>query len=82
MEATEIINELTKIWRDQLDDDSIVLTAETTANDVEGWDSLTHIQLIVATEKKYKIRFASSEIMNFKNVGDMADAVLKKSSNS
>jgi acyl carrier protein len=81
MEATEIINELTKIWRDQLDDDSIVLNPQTTANDVEGWDSLTHIQLIVATEKKFRIRFASSEIMNFKNIGDLTDAVLKKTAN-
>jgi acyl carrier protein len=78
MEKTDILNELTAIWRRELDDDTIVLNPETTAKDIEGWDSLTNIQLIVATEKKYKIRFGASEIMNFQNVGDLADAVLKK----
>ena len=82
MDTTEIINELTKIWRNELDEDSIVLTPETTAKDIEGWDSLTNIQLIVATEKKYKVRFAASEIMNFKNVGDLAETVLKKTTNA
>jgi len=82
MDTTEIINELTKIWRNELDDDSIVLNPETTAKDVEGWDSLTNIQLIVAAEKKYKIRFSATEIMNFKNVGDLAETVLKKTTNA
>ena len=82
METTEVINELTKIWRNELDDDSIVLKPETTAKDVEGWDSLTNIQLIVATEKKYKIRFSATEIMNFKNVGDLAETVVRKSTNA
>jgi acyl carrier protein len=82
MEITDVLNDLTKIWRNELDDDAIVLKPETTAKDVEGWDSLTNIQLIVATEKKYKIRFAASEIMNFTNVGDLAEAVIKKTSNA
>jgi acyl carrier protein len=82
MEQSEIINELTNIWRNELDDNKIVLNAATTAKEVEGWDSLTNIQLIVATERKYKVRFSASEIMNFKNVGDLADAVLKKKENA
>ena len=82
MDTTEVINELTKIWRNELDDDSIVLKPETTAKDVEGWDSLTNIQLIVATEKKYKVRFSATEIMNFKNVGDLAETVVRKSANA
>jgi len=82
MEQSEIINELTNIWRNELDDDKIVLTPDTTAKEVDGWDSLTNIQLIVATERKYKVRFSASEIMNFKNIGELADAVLTKKANA
>jgi acyl carrier protein len=78
MQQTDVLNTLTEIWRDELDNNNITLTPETTAKDVKGWDSLTNIQLIVATEKKFKIRFAASEIMNFANVGDLANAIIKK----
>jgi len=78
MERNDILNELTQIWRRELDDDNVTLQPETTAKDVDGWDSLTNIQLIVATEKKFKVRFGASEIMNFQNVGDLADAVKSK----
>ena len=78
MQQTDVLNILTAIWRDELDDENITLTAETTAKDIKDWDSLTNIQLIVATEKKFKVRFAASEIMGFSNVGDLVDAVLKK----
>jgi acyl carrier protein len=78
MEAAEILNECNKIFIDQLDNDSIVLKRETTAADVEEWDSLTHIQLIVAIEKFFKIRFTTAEIQGFKNVGSMCDDIEKK----
>ena len=78
MESTEIINQLTKIWRFELDDNDIILEANTTAKDVKGWDSLTNIQLIFATERKFKVRFTATEIMNFQNIGDLADLVLSK----
>jgi acyl carrier protein len=78
MQQTDILNTLTEIWRDELDDDTITLATETTAKDVKGWDSLTNIQLIVATEKKFNIRFSASEIMGFANVGDLANAISKK----
>jgi len=82
MEINEVISEMTKIWQNILDDDAIELKSETTAKDVEGWDSLTNIQLIVAAEKKYKIRFSASEIMNFANVGEMAETIIRKSANA
>ena len=82
MDQNEIIKELTVIWRNELDNDKIILNPETTAKDVDGWDSLTNIQLIVAAERKYKVRFSSAEIMNFKNVGELADSVLKKKENA
>ncbi len=78
MENAQILEVLTGIFRDKLDNEKIILTPETTAKDVKGWDSLTHIQLVVAIEKKFKIRFASSEIANFKNIGDLVSTVVKK----
>ncbi|HXP49991.1 MAG TPA: acyl carrier protein [Bacteroidia bacterium] len=78
MGTAEILNECNKIFIDQLDNDSIVLKRETTAADVEEWDSLTHIQLIVAIEKFFKIRFTTAEIQGFKNVGAMCDDIEKK----
>jgi acyl carrier protein len=78
MNSSEILNQCNKIFVDQLDNPAIVLKRETTAADVEEWDSLTHIQLIVAIEKSFKIRFTTAEIQGLKNVGDMCDAIEKK----
>lgn len=78
MEKQQIISQVEAIFRDLLDDESIVLTPDTTANDVEDWDSLTHIQLVVAIEKHFKVKFASSEILSWKNVGEMVDCIAKK----
>ncbi len=78
MNQNEILAECNKIFIDQLDNPSIVLKRETTAADIDEWDSLNHIQIIVAIEKRFKIRFTSSEIQNFKSVGDMCDAIAKK----
>ncbi len=62
MNKNEILSKLSEIFREELDNEEITLTEETTANDVEEWDSLSHIQLIVAVEKAFGIRFISSEI--------------------
>ncbi len=78
MNSNEILSECNKIFIDQLDNDAIVLKRETTANDVEEWDSLTHIQLVVAVEKQFKVRFTTAEIQGFKNVGEMCDTIEKK----
>jgi len=75
METASILPEVNQIFVEVLDNDSIILTRDTTANDVEEWDSLTHIQLIVAIEKHFKIRFTSSEIQGWQNVGAMCDAI-------
>ena len=75
---SDILEALNKIFADVVDDSSVVLRRETTARDVDDWDSLNHIQLIVAIEKHFKIKFTRSEINSWKNVGDMCDAIVGK----
>ena len=74
----ELLQQIQEIFRDVLDDEEIVLTESATAEDVEGWDSLTHIQLIVAIEKQFKIKFTSREILSWKNVGELVDCLAAK----
>ena len=78
MEREQIMAEVEEIFRDTLDNEEIKLTDATTADDVEEWDSLTHIQLIVAIEKHFKIKFTSMEILSWQNVGQMIDSIAKK----
>ena len=78
MPNQEFLDQIQEIFRDQLDDESLILTDETTANDVEDWDSLTHIMLVVAIEKHFKIKFTSSEILSWKDVGEMANCINTK----
>ena len=78
MEKSQILDEVQAIFREVLDNEEIVLANETTANDIEEWDSLTHIQLIVAIEKHFKIRFTSREILSWQNVGEMIDCIAAK----
>jgi acyl carrier protein len=77
MELTQILKEVNEIFIDVLDNDKIVVKESTTANDVEEWDSLTHIQLVVAIEKHFKLRFTAAEIQKWKNVGEMCNAIQK-----
>ncbi len=78
MNKDQIIREVQEIFRDVLDSEEIVLANETTADDIEEWDSLTHIQLIVAIEKHFQIRFTSREILSWQNVGEMIDCIASK----
>jgi acyl carrier protein len=78
MERTAILSETTNVFKDVLENDQIILNDGTTANDVEEWDSLNHIQLVVAIEKKFKIRFTSKEIQSWSNVGEMIDCIKSK----
>ena len=66
---------LIPIFKDIFDDEDLVLTQSTTAMDIDGWDSLTHISLVVAIEKFFGLRFTAAEISNLENVGQMADLV-------
>ncbi|MDD4777199.1 MAG: acyl carrier protein [Fermentimonas sp.] len=78
MEEEKIMNRVQDIFRDVLDEESLTLKRDTTANDVDGWDSLTHIQLIVAIEKRFKVKFSSKEILSWKNVGELLDSLCSK----
>lgn len=78
MERTEIFSKLHEIFMDVFDLDELELTDETSANDIEEWDSLSHIQLIVAIEKAFGIKFTSLEIMKWRNVGEMVNSMLEK----
>ncbi len=78
MEITEILQQVNSIFKDVLDNENITIKKETTAEDVEDWDSLTHIQLVVAIEKHFKIRFSANEIQTFKNVGEMCLSIQNK----
>ena len=79
MERKEIFSKLNEIFEDVLDlEEEANLTDSTTANDIEEWDSLSHIQLIVAIEKAFKIKFTSLEIMKWANVGEMVDSMESK----
>ena len=78
MEREDIKKTLNEIFCDELDNEDIVLTDDTTADDVEEWDSLSHVQLISAIEKKFNIRFTSKEILGWKNVGELINSIQKK----
>jgi len=78
MKRAEIISQLNEIFEDIIDEGSVSLSETSTSNDVDGWDSLAHIQLIVAIEKTFNIKFSSDEILSWNNVGEMIDCILKK----
>ena len=78
MDKNQIMEEVQEIFRDVLDNEEIELTAATMADDIEEWDSLSHIQLIVAIEKHFKVKFTSKEILKWNNVGEMVDTILAR----
>ena len=75
MNEDSIYAQLTDIFHDVFDDDLIVLTPQISAKDVDGWDSLTHIRLILTVEKVFKIKFTTSEIGTLENVGELVTLI-------
>lgn len=71
----KVIEELQPIFRDIFDDETISVNEQTTAADIEDWDSLAQIRLIVAIEKHFRIKFATADIVDLENVGDMVKLI-------
>lgn len=78
MERNEIYEKLNGIFREIFDDESISVTDETTAADIEDWDSLTHILLVSTIEDEFGLKFQMKDIVNLKNVGEFVDLILKE----
>jgi acyl carrier protein len=73
---------LTQVFRDVFDDDTIVLRPDLTAADVPGWDSLTHIRLLLTIEREFRIKFTVTEVGELKNVGELMEQIQTKTSSS
>jgi len=78
MTEAEIYAALTQVFRDVFDDDDIVLTAGTTADDIAGWDSQAHVNLVVAAEVEFGIRFRTAELESLHNVGEFVQLIAGK----
>ena len=72
------IDRLTPVFHEVFGDDDLVLTPELTADDVDGWDSLAHIRLILSVQKAFSVKFSPSETSRLKNVGELATLIDKK----
>lgn len=78
MSREEVNKALNEIFQSVFDDEDITVNDKTTANDIEDWDSLEHVNLIVAVEKKFHIKFNMGEVNTLKNVGEMMDIILSR----
>lgn len=78
MDRNTIFRQLADIFMDVFDLDEIILDDSTTADDIEEWDSLSHVQMVVAVEKHFDIKFTSLEIMSWSNVGQLVDTIEKR----
>ncbi|MCR4909225.1 MAG: acyl carrier protein [Lachnospiraceae bacterium] len=78
MTREEVMERINRIFRDNFDDESLVIVDETNAEDIEDWDSLEHINLVMAMEKDFGLKFNLKEVGELKNVGEMADLILRK----
>ena len=75
---SDIFDKLIPIFRNVFDDDELVINETTKAEDIDEWDSLAHIRLMISIEKVFELRFTTDEISNLANVGDMAKLIMKK----
>lgn len=78
MDKTAIWEKLTQILREMFDNSHLKIGPETTAHDVEGWDSLAHIQLLVTVEDAFEIHFNTGEVAGLANVGEMVELIARK----
>ena len=78
METTEIVSRLTPIFRDVFNDDALVVSEGVTAADVPTWDSLSNINMIIAAEKAFGVKFSIKDVRNLKNVGELLELIKRK----
>ena len=78
MDRQTIFDRLNKVFQTIFDDENIVVNEETTSDDIEDWDSLEHINLIVAIEQEFGIKFSMGEVTSMKNVGDMVNIIISR----
>ncbi|SCA56281.1 Acyl carrier protein [Candidatus Terasakiella magnetica] len=78
MKLEEVIEKMTPIFQDILDIDDLILTPELSADEIEEWDSLSHIRLIVAHEVEFKVKFTTNEVNELDNVGQLAELIISK----
>lgn len=78
MERKEIFEKLTLIFRDVMDNDEITLEENTTAEDIEEWDSLAHVQLIEKIESVFGVKFSAKEMNSWEDVGEFVDAIIAR----
>ena len=77
MTRQEVYERLNKVFREELDDETIELHDETVASDVDGWDSFEHVNLIVAVEEEFQFKIPMNKVISMKNVGEMVDVILE-----
>jgi len=75
MTEQDILQQLSEVFRDVFDDETITLQSETTAEDIDGWDSQAHVTLVVATEMRFGIKFRTAELESLHNVGDFVQLI-------
>jgi len=80
IEKDEIVRRLTSVFRDVFDDETIQLSEEMTAKDIDTWDSLMHITLVVSVEKEFGVKLNAGEIGKLKNVGEMLSLLAERAS--
>lgn len=78
MDHASIKQDITGIFEDVMDLEDVTLENDTTANDIEEWDSLSHIRLIIAIERHFGIKFTNAEIESLKKFGDLVALVQRK----
>lgn len=78
MEKSEIESRLTPIFRDVFNDDALVVAEDMTAAEVPTWDSLSNINMIIAVEKTFGVKFSIKDVRNLKNVGELLDLIKRK----
>lgn len=77
MSREEVYERLNKVFRDVFDDESITLRDDTTANDIEDWDSFEHINLVVAVQDEFSFKIPMGKVVTMKNVGEMVDIIME-----